>query len=442
MIYNSMRKMVSLFSILTLIFGIVLLPIFADADTDSMLETGRVVNARMKSLAAGSDKDFQDKTSEIKAIYMAESLPDNFVPSEDNIVSVPDSKYPVYIFFDDTNESGIMYFYTEADTVKMNQDSSFLFANNIALTSIIGLANWDSSSVKSMNGLFLNARSLADALALRNWDTSNVLDMRKLFCGCISLLFIDVTNWNTGKVQSMSNMFQVGDDWKGNGQLREIIGLGDLDVSNVTDMTSMFYGAGQMITYDIDRWDVSKVESMNHMFCDNFNLRSLDLSAWDVSSLKTIYNMFNDDTKLRTIGNVSHWNTVNLIDAGAWLNNASSFIGDKDGYLDLSGWNTGNLKSVGEMFFGTKMHMLDLSGWTFDSITNDVWEGTGWGIYYATGNSSESMKGFGSMFRYTPNLATIYITQAGMDSYNAAVERGVNTLDMWTATKAGGFTVK
>jgi hypothetical protein len=152
--------------------------------------------------------------------------------------------------------------------------------------------------------------------------------------------------------------------------------------------------------------------------------------------------MFNDDTKLRTIGNVSHWNTVNLIDAGAWLNNASSFIGDKDGYLDLSGWNTGNLKSVGEMFFGTKMHMLDLSGWTFDSITNDVWEGTGWGIYYATGNSSESMKGFGSMFRYTPNLATIYITQAGMDSYNAAVERGVNTLDMWTATKAGGFTVK
>jgi len=83
---------VSLFSILTLIFGIVLLPIFADADTDSMLETGRVVNARMKSLAAGSDKDFQDKTSEIKAIYMAESLPDNFVPSEDNIVSVPDSK--------------------------------------------------------------------------------------------------------------------------------------------------------------------------------------------------------------------------------------------------------------------------------------------------------------------------------------------------------------
>ena len=442
MIYNSMRKMVSLFSILILIFGIVLLPVFADADADSMLETGRVVNARMKSLAAGSDKDFQDKTSEIKAIHMAGSLPDNFVPSEDNIVSVPDSKYPVYIFFDDTNESGIMYFYTEADTVKMNQDSSFLFANNIALTNNIGLANWDSSSVKRMNGLFLNARSLADALSLRNWDTSNVLDMRYMFSGCTSILFIDVSNWNTGKVQSMANMFQVGDNWEGNGQLREIIGLGELDVSSVTDMTSMFYGAGQMTTYDIDRWDVSKVESMNHMFCDNFLLRSLDLSSWDVSSLKTIYNMFNDDTNLRTIGDVSRWNTMNLIDAGAWLKNASSFVGDHNGSMDLSGWHTKNLKSVGEMFYNTRIHALDLSGWSFDSITNDMWEGTGSGIYYANGNESESTRGFGSMFHHSPNLTTIYISQEGMNSYNAAVERGVNTLDMWTGTKAGGFTVK
>lgn len=125
--------------------------------------------------------------------------------------------------------------------------------------------------------------------------------MNCMFSNVMSLVFIDVTNWNTSKVTSMVSMFQVGESWKRNGQLIEILGLGNLDVSNVTDMTCMFYGAGQMQSYDIAGWDVSKVESMNHMFCDNCKLRSLDLSGWDVSNVKTMYDMFDDNFQLRTI---------------------------------------------------------------------------------------------------------------------------------------------
>ena len=139
----------------------------------------------------------------------------------------------------------------------------------------------------------------------------------------------------------------------------------------------MFYGAGQMMYYDIGGWDVSKVTSMNHMFCDNRELRSLDLSKWDVSSLRTVYCMFDDNVKLTTIGDVSHWNTVNLIDAGAWLNECCSFVGDNTGTLDLSGWDTRNLKSTGEMFVRTKIRTIDLTGWTFESMTNDGWEDAG-----------------------------------------------------------------
>ena len=431
--------MVLLFS-LVFFLSTILSPFPASADTASILETGMTVNAKMKSLAAGTDQDYQSKSDKIKAIFMAGSLPDDFIPSDANTVSTPDSRNPIYIFFE--NDTGIMYFYTKGDTIYMNPDSSLLFANNTALTDISGIAGWDSSNVINMYGLFKNARSLADGLSLRNWDTSNVQDMRYMFSGCISVLFIDVSNWDTGKVLTMAGMFQVGDDWEGNGQLIEIIGLGDLDVSNVMDMTSMFYGAGQMTTYDIGRWNVSKVESMNHMFCDNFKLRSLDLSNWDVSSLKTIYNMFNDNNNLKSIGDVSRWDTANLIDAGCWLNNANSFVGDNYGVLDLSGWNTENLKSAGEMFFNTRIHTIDLSGWSFDSITNDLWEGAGSWIYYTTGNSIESTKGLGSMFHYTPNLTEVYISQAGLDSYNEAVERGVNILDMWTGSKAKGFTLK
>ena len=497
MMYKSCKKL-RLILVFALFFSAFLFccHVFADISVDTMLEEGNIVGTRMRSLAAGKNLADWTETSDIKEIRRAEILPDNFVPNNANTVSTPESRNPVYIFFNNENDAGILYFYSEADTIVMNPDSSFLFAFNTALTDISGLAgmdssnvisfygaflrdsslsdlsplvswdtssledmgvmfaddlsltnisalaNWDTSSVTSMYALFLGARNLPDALALRNWDTSNVTDMSSMFSSAVSLMFVDVSNWNTSKVTSMDCMFQVGDSWKGNGQLLEIIGLGNLDVSNVTDMTCMFYGAGQMTTYDVASWDVSKVVSMNHMFCDNFKLRSLDLSAWDVSSLKTIFDMFDDNMNLRSIGDVSHWNTANLIDAGGWLNGAHAFVGDNNGVLDLSGWDTSNLKSAGEMFYYTSFHTIDLSGWTFDSITNDLWEGAGSGIYYETGNDTDEFKGLGSMFKDAKQLTTVYVSQSGLDSFNTVVENGVNTLDMWTSTKADGFTVK
>ena len=69
------------------------------ADADSMLETGMIVNAKMKSLAAGTDQDFTANTNEIKAICMASVLPDGFIPTDANTVSTPDSRYPIYILY-------------------------------------------------------------------------------------------------------------------------------------------------------------------------------------------------------------------------------------------------------------------------------------------------------------------------------------------------------
>ena len=501
MIQRSIRKTLGLFLALTLLFCTLLTIPLACANnpaspTKAMLDTGIIVNTKIKSLAAGSIQSPWFQTSDIKAIRMADSLPDDFIPSDSNTVSTIDSKYPIYIFFDNEDESGILYFYTNSDTIVMNPYSNAMFANNTVLEDISGLSMWDSSNVKdmselfsgikslsnisalknwdtskvtnmdrlfsgtenltdinalrnwdtsnvtSMYALFNNARSLPDVLALKNWDTSNVTNMSYMFSNAISLKLIDVSNWNTSKVTTMVCMFQVGESHVHNGQLIEINGLGDLDVSNVTDMTCMFYGAGQMTYYDVARWNVSKVESMNHMFCDNYELLSLDLSNWNVSNVKTMYCMFDDCQKLKTIGDVSHWNTASLIDAGGWLNDARSFVGDNEGFLDLSGWNTTNLKAAGEMLLNTKVHTVDLSGWIFDSITNDTWEGWGHGIYYEIGNSSETLRGFGQMFKGTKNLTTVYISKSGLDSFNAAVEREVNTLDMWTNSKCEGFTVK
>lgn len=436
---------------------------------DAMLDTGPEVDKKMKSLAAGSFVDYMMETDDIKAIRMADALPADFAPSEANTVSAADSAAPVYIFFDNTDGAGIMYFYTESGTVAMNPASEYLFTRNTGLTDISGVAGWDCSRVKIMHGMFSRDLALADVTPLAGWDTSNAEDMSSLFVYMLSLtdtsslknwntskvtnmrsmysmdsalLFADVSGWDTGNVVTMASMFQVGDSHSGNGLLQEIVGLGDLDVSNVTDMTCMFYGAGEMTHYDVSRWNVSKVESMNHMFCDNYKLKSLDLSKWDVSSVKTIYSMFDDCHKLKTVGDVSRWNTASLIDAGGWLNDSWSFVGDNFGHLDLSGWDTHNLKSAGEMFLRTKIRTIDLSGWTFESVTNETWEGWGRGIWYEIGNSGEILCGFGQMFNEAAELTEVTVSRAGLDSFNAAVENGVNTLDMWTGTRTEGFTVR
>lgn len=64
----------------------------------------------------------------------------------------------------------------------------------------------------------------------------------------------------------------------------------DWDVSNVTNMTRLFWNF-KHFNDDLSRWDVSHVTTMSEMFeeASSFN-QSLD--AWDVSSVTTMSSMF------------------------------------------------------------------------------------------------------------------------------------------------------
>ena len=205
-----------------------------------------------------------DDNGYIKVIkkYDGEWVPDTSVMIPENNVSLtPD--YPVYVWY----ENDTIYYYTEAETVKMNTDSSQMFQNLQGLTDISSLANWDTSSVTNMSNMFNWCQSLTE-LDLSSWDTSSVTNMRWMFSSCESLTELDLSSWDT---------------------------------SSVTDMEYMFSNCGSLTKIDLSNWDTSSVIDMYRMFDNCQSLTELDLSSWDTSSVTNMEYMFSNCTQLKTI---------------------------------------------------------------------------------------------------------------------------------------------
>ena len=104
-------------------------------------------------------------------------------------------------------------------------------------------------------------------------DTSNITDMSFMFYDFLDLKTLDLSNFDT---------------------------------SNVTNMNSMFYWLPDLIKLDVSNFDTTNVTNMNSMFRDCRALTSLDLSSFDTSNVTSMAYMFADFAK-NAIGKVKIW---------------------------------------------------------------------------------------------------------------------------------------
>ena len=294
----------------------------------TMLDEGPTVCAKMKTLAAGTETTCGTATSNIKAIRMADSLPSGFTPSEANTVSTSTSRHPIYIFYDNTNDAGILYFYTGGYQVVMNPRSSQIFAFNSALTDIPGVIHWDSSNATTFSSLFYNDYSLSDISPLANWNTSNVTNLQTLFWNDYSLTNINaLTFWDVSNVENMRGIFACNNGTITSGhpsQLSDISGLAFWDTSSVTNMQQLFQDAVSLSDISaLFSWDVSSVSNMSYMFTGTAITDVDAIANWDVSSVETMNNMFSiADTeydngirsRLTSISGLANWDVHNVND--------------------------------------------------------------------------------------------------------------------------------
>ena len=117
--------------------------------------------------------------------------------------------------------------------------------------------------------------------------------------------------------------------------LKEIVGLNNLDTTEVTSMKQMFANDPKLTSLDLSKFDTPNVTDMMGMFFGDEALSTLDVSNFKTDSVEDMSYMFSDDSSLTKIDGLKKFNTEKV--TKMW----EMFKGDKAlTSLDISSFKT------------------------------------------------------------------------------------------------------
>jgi len=189
-------------------------------------------------------------------------------------------------------------------------------------------------------------------------DLSPPVTLAGAFKGCEKLARIpSIGAWDVSQVTDLSDLFYAATTFNGD--------LSAWDTSSVTNMSDLFYQA-ESFNGDVSNWDTSRVTDMTRVFSFAHGF-SGDVSSWDTSSVTSMSGLFEFAKAFN--GDVSSWDTANVTDMSRLFAYASAFSGD------VSSWNTSNVTNLSEAFSGTsvtsgKSFRSDISTWDTSKVKN------------------------------------------------------------------------
>ena len=179
------------------------------------------------------------------------------------------------------------------------------YANNDKITTVKFDKSFSMARPTSTFCWFWGLRKLKTIIGIENLNTSEVKYMNSMFSECCSLTELDVSGFNTANVENMGGMFE------GCSQLKTI-DVSGFNTANVEDMSFMFDGCSQLKTLDISGFNTANVDDMGGMFSGCSQLESIDVSGFNTANVPTMYCMFRGCHNLKSI-DISSFNIGKLV---------------------------------------------------------------------------------------------------------------------------------
>ncbi len=203
-----------------------------------------------------------------------------------------------------------------------------------------------------MESMFEDATGFTGANSrIGEWDIGNVTNMSSMFVR-ISAFNQDIGDWDVGNVTDMESMFFAAIAFNQD--------IGDWDVGNVTNMSSMF-STTTAFNQDIGGWDVGNVTNMSSMF-SNTTAFNQDIGGWDVGNVTNMSFMFTDTTAFNQ--DIGEWNVGNVTNLRGMFFGASVFN------QDIGDWDVGNVTDISGMFVRISAFNQDIGAWDVGNVTD------------------------------------------------------------------------
>ena len=190
---------------------------------------------------------------------------------------------------------------------------------------------------KTTKSWFCKFTNLEEIKGLENLNTSEVTTMSYMFFYCKKLSQLDLSNFNTEKVQDMSGMFT------GCSSLTSL-DLSSFNTEKVQDMGRMFAVCSSLTSLNLSSFNTEKVQYMHEMFWSCSSLTSLNLSSFNTEKVQYMHEMFYGSLSLTSL-DLSNFNTKNVEYMGYMFGMCSSLTS-----LDLSNFNTEKVQDMSKMF--------------------------------------------------------------------------------------------
>lgn len=213
----------------------------------------------------------------------------------------------------------------------------------------IDLRLWDTSKITTMYAMFYNCK--ANIVGLENLNTSNVTDMQFMLSNVESDKDFDLTSWDLSKVANAANMFL-------NSKIKSV-NLSNTDMSSITTIQNMFKKI-QGTEVNLNNVDLSAATTLENMFRES-QIDKVNLDNISISHVEKLDNMFNKAIIAEL--HMANWDVSNVSSTLSMFSDMTTSV------LSFDNWsNFSNLTNMSKMFESSNIESANLEDLVFEKV--------------------------------------------------------------------------